>query len=269
MSKSYVFIYIYCLLLAGRPAHAGPETGLKFGGSFDLNYVYNFAHPAPVAPPTDSAQTPPPGNNRYRVFDVYHDDFSLAALEVNVQKTSGPIVFYVAFNFGHTADIMSAHDQVSRNVGQAFLTFTPPSPALKGLWFAAGKMLTHMGLEVAKTRENWNYSRSFLFGYAIPFWHVGLAGHYDVSPKLKTALFLYNENSGLYETNRGKSLGAQLHYEPVVGAELIYNYLSGVESGELGVTHLRTLHEGILTYRLDPSWQVEADFRIRSIVACA
>lgn len=230
----------------------------KFSGALDLHYTYNFNNPAPVTAPSDASPTPPAGNNRYRVFDIYHEDIALSLAELTVQKEVGNLKFFVALDFGHTPEIMSPHDQVSRNVGQAYLTYqTKAHPEFS---LSAGKMLTHMGWEVAKTKENWNYSRSFLFGYAIPFWHVGVAGHYDPLPELKTALFLYNENSGLYETNRGKSVGAQIRYVPFNDGEFIYNFLSGTESGEAGATHLRTLHEWIATLRTGPAWQWAADF---------
>ena len=37
-----------------------------------------------------------------------------------------------------------------------------------------GKFVTPIGAEVIESQDNWNYTRSILFGYAIPFYHVGV-----------------------------------------------------------------------------------------------
>ena len=39
-----------------------------------------------------------------------------------------------------------------------------------------GKFVTPIGTEVIESQDNWNYTRSILFGYAIPFYHVGVRG---------------------------------------------------------------------------------------------
>ena len=41
-----------------------------------------------------------------------------------------------------------------------------------------GKFVTSAGAEVIESKDNWNYSRSLLFAYAIPYWHFG-AAHLD------------------------------------------------------------------------------------------
>ena len=38
----------------------------------------------------------------------------------------------------------------------------------------AGKFVTPLGAEVIESQDDWNYSRSILFGYAIPFYHAGM-----------------------------------------------------------------------------------------------
>ena len=43
------------------------------------------------------------------------------------------------------------------------------APVGKGLEIDAGKFVTPMGAEVIESDANWNYSRSLLFNYAIPF----------------------------------------------------------------------------------------------------
>ena len=48
----------------------------------------------------------------------------------------------------------------------------------------AGKFVTPMGAEVIESQDNWNYTRSILFGYAIPFYHVGVRATVPVNDKV-------------------------------------------------------------------------------------
>ena len=50
---------------------------------------------------------------------------------------------------------------------QAYLSTKPP--AMKGLELDFGKFVTSAGAEVIEAKDNWNYSRSILFAWAIPY----------------------------------------------------------------------------------------------------
>jgi hypothetical protein len=60
-------------------------------------------------------------------------------------------------------------------VQDAYLTWTVPKEIapLEGITFKGGKFVTLLGAEVIEPWLNFNFSRSFLFGYAIPFTHTG------------------------------------------------------------------------------------------------
>jgi hypothetical protein len=45
-----------------------------------------------------------------------------------------------------------------------------------GLEVDFGEFVTAAGAEVIETNANWNYSRSLLFAWAIPYYHFGLRG---------------------------------------------------------------------------------------------
>ena len=61
---------------------------------------------------------------------------------------------------------------VFRNIEQAYISFKPAQA--KGLQLDFGKFVTAAGAEVIETKDNWNYSRSLLFSWAIPYYHFGL-----------------------------------------------------------------------------------------------
>ncbi|TMA70023.1 MAG: hypothetical protein E6J69_03920 [Deltaproteobacteria bacterium] len=73
------------------------------------------------------------------------------------------------------------------DVQEAYLTWTMPDDGpsfLKGLSVKGGKFVTLLGAEVIEPWSNYNYSRSFLFSFAIPFTHTGALVSYPISDKL-------------------------------------------------------------------------------------
>ena len=64
------------------------------------------------------------------------------------------------------------------------------APVGKGLQVDFGKFVTPMGAEVIESKDNWNYSRSILFGYAIPFYHFGVRAKYAFNDKYSLTGFL-------------------------------------------------------------------------------
>jgi len=73
------------------------------------------------------------------------------------------------------------------DVQEAYLTWAMPDDgpsSLKGLTLKGGKFVTLLGAEVIEPWANYNYSRSFLFSFAIPFTHTGALVSYPISDKL-------------------------------------------------------------------------------------
>ena len=57
------------------------------------------------------------------------------------------------------------------------------APLGKGLQLDFGKFVTPAGAEVIETNQNWNYTRSLLFYYAIPYYHFGARAKYTFNDK--------------------------------------------------------------------------------------
>ena len=73
------------------------------------------------------------------------------------------------------------------DVQEAYLTWTMPDDGpslLKGLSLKGGKFVTLLGAEVIEPWSNFNYSRSYLFSFAIPFTHTGALVSYPINDKL-------------------------------------------------------------------------------------
>jgi hypothetical protein len=62
-----------------------------------------------------------------------------------------------------------------------------------------------MGAEVIESQDNWNYTRSTLFGYAIPFYHLGVRASMPVNDKLSLAGFVTNGWNNRSEITRNRS----------------------------------------------------------------
>ena len=69
-------------------------------------------------------------------------------------------------------------------IEQAFISLKPPKA--KGFELDFGKFVTSAGAEVIESKDNWNYSRSLLFVWAIPYWHFGARTSVPVS-KIETS----------------------------------------------------------------------------------
>ncbi len=72
-------------------------------------------------------------------------------------------------------------------VQQAYLQWAMPDDGpslLKGLSVKGGKFVTLLGAEVIEPWSNYNYSRSFLFSFAIPFTHTGALVSYPLTDKI-------------------------------------------------------------------------------------
>src|SRR5438132_1247033 len=93
-------------------------------------------------------------------------------------------------------------------VEEAYLTWTMPDDgpsALKGLALKGGKFVTLLGAEVIEPWSNFNYSRSFLFSFAIPFTHTGALVSYPISDKLSVTGGAVEGWDEVQSNNRGWS----------------------------------------------------------------
>ncbi|MGB2869609.1 MAG: porin [Bacteroidota bacterium] len=201
------------LRLNGQAKEPGEEIATS--GFVDFYYSRNFARPTSH-------------NNKYRNFDVAENQFSLSLAEIAFQKTGGPIGFRIDADFGSTNDLVQGSSQSSlNNLQQAYISII--APVGSGLTVEAGKFVTHMGLEVIESKDNWNYSRSFLFAWAIPYYHVGLRATYSVFGNLSVSGYLYNGWNNIVDNNDAKTLGATVNFTPVDGGSLILNWIGGAE----------------------------------------
>ena len=210
---------------------------LSISGMVDVNFNKNFDNPASHI-------------NGYRNFDVYENQFNLNLAKVTIQKTASPVGFRIDLGFGQAMDLVNSDPSLGteksiRNVEQAYLTAVLPIG--NGLTVNAGKMVTHMGGEVIESISNINYSRSFLFAYAIPYFHLGVCASYPFSDKLSATLYVYNGWNNVIDNNKDKTLGAEISWSPSSSFTFIENYIGGPE--EANSTKKRHVFDTIINYQ--------------------
>jgi hypothetical protein len=162
-----------------------------------------------------------------RVFDFDDNKLKLDMAELVVQRpvsrpsdfgfrfdaTVGQSVPKVAASYGLFRDRSTgeAHDY---DLHQVFISWI--MPVGHGIRLDLGKFATPFGYEVIEGYDGYNdnQTRSFLFGYAIPFTHTGLRASYTFTAKLWASAMVVNGWDNWYDNNDAKSLGIQLAVTP-------------------------------------------------------
>ena len=182
-----------------------------------------------------NSNRPATGATSYRVFDFNDNSFNLDVAELVVQiAASKPndAGFRVDFAAGNSIpQITKTQDQNAAqfDLQQAFASYIAPLGS--GLRFDVGKFVTHMGYELIEGYDGYNdnYSRSILFGYAIPFTHTGVKASYAFSSKVAGMIEVVNGWDLLRDNNRSKSVGAQLTLTPAAPLTVFLNWIGGAE----------------------------------------
>lgn len=151
---------------AAAPVDATPKPWrvLKFdiSGFADGFYSNNPNHPSESA------------NGKMNDLYNFNQDANqpaLSAVKMTLNHDPAPIGAHFDFIYGRTNKLINAPNQLDW-VEQAFISIKPPKA--KGLEADLGKFVTSAGAETIEAKDNWNYSRSTLFAWAIPYWHFGL-----------------------------------------------------------------------------------------------
>ncbi len=191
------------------PAEAKKDEGkIEISGIFDAYYSGNFNKPAS-------------GRSSIRLFDLYTNQFVLNLAELTFRKKSGNVGFVLDADFGEQPELEASQftltpsggpqtslaDDVTKHVGQAFVTYRPENGPL---YFEFGKMLTYIGYESMKPTETINYSKGNMIAFAMPIWHDGIHVSYDLVPEKYTiGAYAYDGWNSALNSTLGKTLGLQ------------------------------------------------------------
>jgi len=218
-------------------------------GFVDTYYTYNFNDPQNKL-------------NGLHVYNPDHNALSLALAELAFEKkptTDSRAGFRVDFNFGPAAELTNIFDpskDATPSLGlleQGYVSFL----AGDKIQVDFGKFVTPIGNELVESKDNWNYTRSIQFGWAIPFYHAGARATFTASDKFTLAAYLVNGWNNVVDNNNDKTFIAQAILKPSSKFTLIGNAIVGKE-----VEDTRTLIDGVVILNLSDKLALasEVDF---------
>jgi hypothetical protein len=112
-------------------------------------------------------------------------------------------------------------------------------PVGSGLTLKAGKFVTLLGYEVIESPNNLNFSRSFLFSFAVPLTHVGALASYAVTDWLTLTAGPVVGWDIADDNNGAMSWLGQIAVTPLKDLSTNLNWISGKEYSYDTVGHLR------------------------------
>ncbi|MBI1389619.1 MAG: outer membrane beta-barrel protein [bacterium] len=197
------------------PVSAGPLAdatsdmlwGIEIGGYIDLGFNYNLSDPS-----TDM--------NSYRYFDNDEGDFvDFHALQFSFDKLPedvDEVGFRVDMMYGEDAPILGGGDGVlddgNLNIYQAYLSYI--APVGNGLTIDVGRFKSFFGYEEIESGMNDQFSRSLLFGYAIPHTNTGARFTYTVNEMWEVSYALTQGWDTVEDTNDSLSHSVAIRAMP-------------------------------------------------------
>jgi len=222
--------------------------GISTDGFLSLSYTYNQNDPIPRI-------------DQFRVFDFNDDDPQLDVAQLVIQRAiSEPNQFGFRFDLiagSGVPEVTAAyglfrdtHTGIAHHldIPQLFISYI--APVGKGLRFDLGKFATHMGYEVIGGYDGYNdnFSRSFTFGYGIPFTHTGLRATYSFNNKIAAMVSVTNGWDDVQRLNHAYTVGTQLALTPTKTTSFSFNFIHGPE-------RRRDTHDQRSVYELVATWK--------------
>lgn len=206
---------------------------------------------------------PPGGDNLLRNFDTRSGAVRLNYVEMAFErKTSDQQAFGFRADVGAgpTAKTVGAPEpgpDPLKYLQQAYVSARAPIGS--GLSIDVGKFVTPAGAEVIETQDNWNYSRSLLFSWAIPYYHAGVRASYAVSNTVTATGFVLNGWNNVKDNNSSKTVAGQIVFAPTPRFSIAGVWMGGAEQTDIG--GWRNLIDAVVNVEITPAikLQVNAD----------
>jgi hypothetical protein len=247
---------------AQEPANTTNASLLRptsFGGFIDTYYGFNFNHPSSLM-------------SGARFFDANTNQFGLNMIELTVDKTpdatageAGKTGYHISLGFGQAINAVNGSEPVAgvgfaQYLKEAYFSYL--APVAKGLQIDVGKFVTTAGEEVIETKDNWNYSRSLLFYYAIPYYHFGVRANYRFNEKVSVQGTIANGWNDVVDFSTSKTYGVSSTWNPTKRWSLTETYYVGPQpqSGNFAnAKGRRHLSDTAITYSPTTKWTLAAN----------
>jgi putative OmpL-like beta-barrel porin-2 len=173
------------------------ETSVHIHGFVDTFYAFDGNRPA-----GHTAFEPGFGTTAQRMNEFA---LNLAAIEFFVAPE--PIGLHVALAHGAGIDVLHAAEPSLGPVYQAYASAR--IPVGRGLVVDAGIFSSHVGVESFFSKDNLNYTRSWM-GELSPYYQAGLRASYAFDERWSAQVHLLNGWQRAADDNRAKTVGTQI-----------------------------------------------------------
>jgi Putative beta-barrel porin-2, OmpL-like. bbp2 len=209
-------LFATCLAAAGaqaqpatspspEPSPSPSPASLRVGAFVDAYYAYNSNHPF-----DNTNFFPGVGTSAKRA-----DEISINLAQVDLTLDPQPVGFRLALGFGTATEVVHAAEPpgpfVGSDVWEHVVQASAMWKATDRLLFEAGVYPSHIGFEGFASKDNWNYTRSWL-GELSPYYQTGLKTAYTFSDHWSAQLHVLNGWQIIGENNSGKAFGTQVAY---------------------------------------------------------
>jgi hypothetical protein len=195
------------------------------------------------------------GTSFLRVFDTENRGFNLQMVDVAISylPASG-FGGFVQLDAGSDAKVIASNSTGGDDfeVQEAYAQYTAG-----GFNVIGGKFATLAGAEVIESPANTNFSRSYLFGFAIPFTHTGMRATYAPSDTLKFIAGVNNgwdilrKSAGTPPAPDSKTVELGVSASPVKMFSIAASYYDGKENSSVsGLAGDRKVLDIVATFNL-------------------
>jgi hypothetical protein len=256
------------------PTEGGALQGVTVSGYVDTQYNNNFSNHN-TNPNTANAGA---GNTGLRIFDNNQNTFTVNSVEVDVEKLANPeggAGFRFDMQSGEDVRIIKAgNTSAAANsdfyLQQAYVQFVAPLSVFSGsevfadtIDIKAGRFVTLAGLEVIEGKDNWNISRSYMFGLGIPFTHTGVRGTYGLfNDKVTTYFGLNNGWDANIDTNTFKTWELGWTTAPTDALAFTQALYWGPENANAQNGHRRFLLTNVVSYQATEKLALKAEMNV-------
>ena len=175
--------------------------------------------------------------NSLRAYDVSSNSFSLNQADVVLESAADLAMdkrwgVRLDLQFGQATSTLQGNPinelrpDVYRNIFQAYGTYI--FPVAGGLTVDFGKWASSLGMEGNYTKDQLNYSRSFLFDF-LPFYHTGVRAKLAIDDQFAFNVWITNGAEQSEANNNYKDQLVGLVLTPIPAVSWTLNYYRGQE----------------------------------------
>ena len=194
----FFFLFVYLNTHGQDTTINKNESLFRFSGYVDLYYQYDFNTPANNERPSFL----------YNFKKHNKASVNLALLKVAYQQKKWGANFAVMAG-DYTKYNLAAEPAFFRHINEANIGYT----FSKKFSVNAGILPSHIGIESAIAKDNWNLSRSIL-AENTPYYETGIKFNYLPNEKWTLSLLLINGWQNIKDYNSSKAVGTQIQFKP-------------------------------------------------------